>query len=292
MKLVRSHLLPSGFNQGDDQPLGIEHLLRQESEADPGGIMYRFFIRLAVVAGIPATVPVFAQSAATTPAWTKEDYETSAAVVARAQQLLAAPQERGCLGKDAVTCVATIALSTRISSTPPHPGATGVLRFPKKLERDIYGKPVYQSVSFLTLVTPAGKTQVDELSVLTDLMLADGEHVNDIDFDLPRSPVSAKTEADWDATAVFEIATAVMGRDCIGTDRLAFYRLFDKAQNSGEYATTMSDDLANPGVSKGSVGTVALCGASMTVTFVSGVSINGRYGGSTVHFGMHPRSMK
>jgi hypothetical protein len=54
----------------------------------------------------------------------------------------------------------------------------------------------------------------------------------------------------------------------------------------------MSDDLANPSVSKGSVGTVALCGASMTVTFVSGVSINGRFGGSTVHFGINPRSKK
>lgn len=255
--------------------------------------MYYFSVRLAFIASIIATAPAIAQNAPTAPAWTKDDYEASATVAARAQQLVAAPQERGCLGKDAVTCVATIALSTRISSTPPYPGVTtGVLRFPKKLERDIYGKPVYQSVSFLTLVTPAGKTQADELSVLTDLMLEDGEHVNDVLVDLPRSPVSAKTEADWDATAVFEIATAVMGRDCIGTDRLAFYRLFDKAQNSGEYTTIMSDDLADPSVSKGSVGTVAMCGASMTVTFVSGVSLNGRYSGSTVHFSVNPRPKK
>ena len=248
--------------------------------------MYRFFVRFAVIAGVIATAPAIAQNAPTAPGWTKEDYEASAAVAARAQQLVAAPQERGCLGKDAVTCVATIALATRISSTPPDRGVTtGVLRFPKTLDRDIYGKIMSRSVSFLTLIAPAGAKPDAEMSALTNVSMDDGEHVSSIAFSLPRTPILAKTQDDWDATAIFELATATMGAKCVGSDRLAFYRLVDKAQKSASSSTTFSDSLSDPGVSKGGVGSVPFCGVVMRVGHVSGVSMStGSYSGSSIEF--------
>lgn len=256
--------------------------------------MYRFSVRLAVIASIIATVPAIAQNAPTAPGWTKEDYEASAAVASRAQQLVAAPQERGCLGKDAVTCVATIALSTRISSTPPYPGiTTGVLRFPKAPERDIYGKIVSRSVSFLILITPAGAKPDAEMSALTGLSMDDGEHVDSIAFSLPRSPMLAKTQPDWDATAIFELATAAMGAKCIGLDRPAFYRLVDKAQKIAGSSTSFNDSLSDPGVSRGGVGSVPICGVVMRVGYVSGVSISaGHYSGSTLEFARDPSAAK
>jgi hypothetical protein len=255
--------------------------------------MYHFSVRLAVIASIIAAAPAIAQNAPTAPAWTKEDYEASATVAARAQQLVAAPQERGCLGKDAVTCVATIALSTRISSSPPYPGATEVLRFPKKLERDIYGKVISRSVSFLTLITPAGAKPDAEMSAPTYLSMQDGEHVDSIAFSLPPALGLAKTQADWDATAIFELATATMGAKCIGSDRLAFYRLVDKAQKSAGGSTTFYDGFSVPSLSNSGVGSVPICGVVMRVGYVSGVSVStGHYSGSTLEFAVNPSAAK
>lgn len=259
--------------------------------------MFRFSIRQAAIAGVLgifATVPASAQNASMAPGWTKEDYEAAAAVAARAQRLMTAPLERGCLGKDAVTCVATIGLSTRISSDKTAAGNTaGVLRFPSAPERDIYGKIIPGKVSFLTLITPAGAKPDAEMSALTFLSMDDGEHVDSIAFDLPRTPISAETQADWDATAIFELATAAMGGKCIGSDRLAFYRLVDKAQKSAGNTTKFNDSLSDPGVSKGGVGSVAICGVVMRVGYVSGVSMStGSYSGSTLEFVMAASAAK
>jgi hypothetical protein len=186
-------------------------------------------------------------------------------VQARNQELVKAPDQRGCLGKDAVTCVATIGLYLQISSG--RPGMPGEFSLPTSIKRDINGEPMVQSVNFLTLVTPIGRPKTETMAILTSLSLYDGVHVHDIDFTLVKNPRFARTPEEWDSSGVYQLAFAVLGPDCVGRDRLAFYRLFDKAMNS-DLATKTNGNHGAARVDTDSGGAdVPMCGQALMLPY-------------------------
>ena len=228
---------------------------------------------LAIVAASPALAD-------------KQDKKANAAAVAaikaRADQLRTDPQGRKCLGADAVTCLATLSFSFTLTTEPFWLG--GGFKLPGPVQRDIHGDIIGARMEFLIKFNPQDRYLFDDSMVRATIGLGDGEHVDSVDFDLKEWPLLAHTEADWDKTHVFELATAVLGPACIGTDRLAFYRRYDAIQRQDE-----SSDRGGYGRRRSratsSTGHTTICGVTMRVTSISGYSRSvGSYGGSSLTF--------
>lgn len=220
----------------------------------------------------------------TTP-WPPESIAAAAAIKARNLELRARPAERGCLGHDALTCIASMGFYVYISSTPPGLGGYGELKLPKPVEHDIHGRPVPQHVTFLVTFSPGVTAITPPEAITAELALDDGEHVNRIVFTLPAAPISAKTQTDWDATRVFELSTAAMGAQCVGPDRLSFYRRYDAMQRRSSSGESVSSDYSNPGIGSALYGHDKICGATMEAVAGSGISVEtGSYSISTLTF--------
>jgi hypothetical protein len=212
---------------------------------------------------------------------TAESVAAAAAIKTRNLELRSKPEERGCLGADAVTCLASMGFYVYISSTPPDLGGLGALKLPTPVERDIHGQPISQMVSFLVTFAPGVRSIMPPDAIDADLFLVDGAHISRVTFFLPAPPLFAKTESQWAATRVFELATAALGEKCVGTDRLAFYRRYDDAQKSDGASTGIDSVVADPSVSSSVRGHLDLCGARMVMTATGGVSMDaGSYDGS------------
>lgn len=217
--------------------------------------------------------------------WPAESIAASSAIKARKKELNAVPVERACLGADAVTCIASMSFFVYISSLPPDFGGYGELKLPTKPVRDIHGAIIGQSVTFLVQFVP-GQTAIGDRDTFTaSLYLADGVHVSKVDFNLHKAPIAAKTEPEWAATRVFELATATMGIACIGSDRLAFYRFYDDNQRSAHSDDDFNGSYSDPTVSSGVFGHATKCGARMEMVASSGISADiGSYSGSSLSF--------
>lgn len=211
----------------------------------------------------------------------KDTAAALAAIKARAVQLKTDPAARGCLGKDAVTCLASLSTSLYLSGDTTWLGDG--IKLPHSVERDIYGKPMLQSVEFQVSFTPNVRPNKDSL-LKARLWLADGEHVSGIDFDLDGTPLLAHTTTQWDATHVYELTVAVLGQQCVTTDKLLFYRAYDKVQRQS-FSNDDMGNYANPDVASRTSGSTAICGATMRATMVSGMSADvGSYGGAMLGF--------
>jgi hypothetical protein len=231
------------------------------------------FLALAVIAG-----PAHADNQDK-----KENAAAVAAIKARIEQLKQSPGESGCLGKDAVTCLATLSGSVYISTEPLWLG--GGLKLPKPVERDINGQPMSQIITFLVTFNPRDRAYNGPTVVHASLYLGDGEHIARIDYSLGQSTFRAQTPAEWDATHVFELATATLGSACLGSDRLAFYRQYDRAQRQWSSGDEAGGSYSDPRIFSGIVGNTEICGVDMTTTTVSGFSASvGSYGGSSLSF--------
>ena len=196
----------------------------------------------------------------------KEAQQVQAALQVVAQrkvQLMTAPAERGCIGKDAATCIASISFYVHISSTQTE-GVRGYLVLPKPVERDLNGEPMVQTVQFISFITPIGKPGSAPIPIVTKLTLGDGAHVDTVQFNLVNAPLFASTKEDWDATGVYELAVAAIGFDCVGRDRLAFYKLYDKAQHEKPLRTYDSSS-ADPGITDYLGGTIQMCDFSIGI---------------------------
>lgn len=206
----------------------------------------------------------------------KGQAEAYAAIQVKRDVIRADPSQAGCLGRDAATCLASLVRTIYIAPDP----LIGGLRLPTPVEHDINGDPVGQSMDFLVTFTPKPGP-----GIMTHLMLADGEHVSSINFALDSSPLLARTQADWDATHVFEITTAVLGPECVGTDRLAFYRRYDVAQRKTSSRDNFGGGYSDPTVSSSISGDMTICGAKIDLIAVSGISAEtGSFAGSSIMF--------
>ncbi|HWU74412.1 MAG TPA: hypothetical protein VN137_13075 [Sphingomonas sp.] len=196
-----------------------------------------------------------------------------AVIKARIAQLRVDPQDRKCLGADAVTCLASLSLGV-----PPTAELGGFFELPAPAGRDIYGRTVSATMSFLIKFNATNRDFTDDDDVSAQIDLSDGEHVGTIHFSLNQSPLFAQTESDWDATRVFELATAVLGPACVGTDRIAFYRRYDAIQRQG------STDYVDRGRSAFHysllAGNMKICGVTMSVQSSSQYSRSLGYGSS------------
>jgi len=206
----------------------------------------------------------------------KEDKKTGpiAVIKARIAQLRADPQARKCLGADAVTCLASLSLGV-----PPTAALGGsFLGLPAPADRDIYGRNVSATMSFQVRFNATNDDLVDDDEVYAHIDLSDGEHVDSVYFTLNQSPLFAHTERDWDATRVFELATAVLGPACVGTDRIGFYRSYDAIQRQS------STDYIDRGRSAFRYsllrGNMKICGVTMSVGSSSQYSRSLGYGSS------------
>lgn len=206
----------------------------------------------------------------------KESKKTDpiAVIQARIGQLRADPQGRKCLGADAVTCLASLSLSV-----PPTTEIGGVFALPAPAGHDIYGRNVSSTMSFRVRFNATNSDLIDDDDIYADIDLSDGEHVDNIYFSLNESPLFARTESAWDATRVFELATAVLGPACVGTDRNAFYRRYDaiQRQSSTDYV-----DRGYPSAFRYSLltGNMKICGVTMSVGSSSQYSRSMGYGSS------------
>lgn len=212
----------------------------------------------------------------------KEDKKSNdpiAVIEARIAQLRADPQGRKCLGADAVTCLASLSLGVT-----PTTRIGGVFQLPGPAGRDIYGRTVSATTSFVVKFNAGNRDPFDDDDVYTQIDLNDGEHVDTIYFSLNQSPLFAHTESDWDATRVFELATAVLGPACVGTDRIGFYRRYDaiQRQSSTDYV-----DRGYPPANRYSLltGKMKICGVTMSVESSSQYSRSLGYG-SSLRFGL------
>lgn len=207
----------------------------------------------------------------------KEDKKTSdviAVIQARVGQLRADPQGRKCLGADAVTCLASLSLGVT-----PTTAIGGVFALPGPAGHDIYGHSVSATMSFLIKFNATNRDFFDDDDVSAQIDLGDGEHVDTIHFSLNQSPLFAQTESDWEATRVFELATAVLGPACVGADRIDFYRRYDaiQRQSSTDYV-----DRGYPRAGPYSLlsGNMKICGVTMSVQSSSQYSRSLGYGSS------------
>jgi hypothetical protein len=206
----------------------------------------------------------------------KEDKKTDpiAVIKARIAQLRADPQDRKCLGADAVTCLASLSLG--VPRTAELGGS--FFELPAPAHRDIYGRNVSATMSFRVRFNATNDDPVDDDDVYAHIDLSDGEHVDSIYFSLNESPLFAHTERDWDATRVFELATAVLGPACVGTDRIAFYQRYDaiQRQSSTDYVDRGRDAFRYSLLT----GNMKICGVTMSVGSSSQYSRSMGYGSS------------
>lgn len=205
----------------------------------------------------------------------KEDKKADpiAVIKARIAQLRVDPQGRKCLGADAVTCLASLSLGV-----PPTAELGGSFELPAPAGRDIYGRAVSATMSFRIRFNATNSDLVDDDDVYAHIDLGDGAHVDNIYFSLNESPLFAHTERDWDATRVFELATAVLGSACVGTDRIAFYRRYDaiQRQSSTDYVDRGRDAFRYALLT----GNMKICGVTMSVASSSQYSRSMGYGSS------------
>lgn len=206
----------------------------------------------------------------------KKDKKTDpiAVIKARIAQLRVDPQGRKCLGADAVTCLASLSLGV-----PPTAALGGsFFGLPEPAQRDIYDRNVSATMSFQVRFNATNDDPVDDDEVYAHIDLGDGEHVDSIYFSLNGSPLFARTERDWDATRVFELATAVLGSACVGTDRIAFYRRYDaiQRQSSTDYVDRGRDAFRYALLT----GKMKICGVTMSVGSSSQYSRSMGYGSS------------
>jgi len=213
----------------------------------------------------------------------KADAAAIAAIRARIEQLRADPQSRKCLGADAVTCIASLSFHFTLTTPPLWLG--GGFKLPGPVQRDINGRTMPATIDFLIKFNPKDRYLINDSMVGAKIGLGDGEHVDSVDFDLKESPFLAQTEADWDATHVFELARAVLGPACIGTDRLAFYRRYDAIQRQESSSDRVDLGYPNNRVSSSTSGDTKICGVTMRVTHIRGYSRStGSYGGAMLAF--------
>jgi hypothetical protein len=206
-----------------------------------------------------------------------------AAIKARVDQLRADPKGRKCLGTDAVTCLASLSFSFTLT-TPPLWMAGG-FKLPGPVQRDIHGRTMSAAMDFLIKFNPRDRYLLNDSMVGARIGLSDGEHVDSVDFDLKENPLLAQTEADWDKTHVFELATAVLGPACIGTDRVAFYRRYDAIQRQESSSDRVDLGYRHSRNSSSISGDTQICGVTMHVTSISGYSRStGSYGGAVLTF--------
>jgi hypothetical protein len=205
----------------------------------------------------------------------KEDKKTDpiAVIKARIAQLRADPQGRRCLGADAVTCLASLSFGV-----PPSTVIGGVFALPGPAGHDIYGRNVSATMSFLIKFNAKNSDFFDDDDVNAQMDLGDGEHIDSMYFSLNQSPLFAHTESDWDATRVFELATAVLGPACVGTDRIAFYQRYDaiQRQSSTDYVDRGRDAFRYSLLT----GNMKICGVTMSVGSSSQYSRSMGYGSS------------
>jgi hypothetical protein len=228
----------------------------------------RYALALFAMAAIGMASPALAR---------KEDKKADdviAVIQARIGQLRADPQGRRCLGADAVTCLASLSLGVT-----PTSAIGGVFALPGPAGHDIYGRNVSATMSFLIKFNARNRDLFDDEEVDAQMDLSDGEHIDSMYFSLNQSPLFADTESDWDATRVFELATAVLGPACVGTDRMAFYRRYDAIQRQS------STDYVDRGYPRGSrysllSGNMKICGVTMSVQSSSQYSRSMGYGSS------------
>jgi len=208
----------------------------------------------------------------------KEDKKTGpiAVIKARIAQLRADPQARRCLGADAVTCLASLSFGI-----PPTTVIGGIFELPGPARHDIYGRIVSATMNFQIIFNGKDLKFFDDDALSAEIDLGDGEHVDSIYFSLNHSPLFAQTESDWEATRVFELATAVLGPACVGTDRIGFYRRYDAIQRQS------STDYIDRGRSAFRYsllrGNMKICGVTMSVGSSSQYSRSLGYG-STLRF--------
>jgi len=227
----------------------------------------RYVLALFAMAAVGTASPALAR---------KEDKNTGvmAAIQARVAQLRASPQDRKCLGADAATCLASLSLGI----PPTAEIGSSLFDLPAPAPRDIYGRSVPATMSFRIRFNATNDDPVDDDDVYAHIDLGDGEHVDTIYFSLNESPLFARTESDWAATRVFELATAVLGPACVGTDRIAFYRRYDaiQRQSSTDYVDRGRDAFRYALLT----GKVKICGVTMSVGSSSQYSRSLGYGSS------------
>jgi hypothetical protein len=215
----------------------------------------------------------------------KENAAAVAAIKARAEQLRQDPAARKCLGVDAVTCLATLSFGVTLMTEPLWMG--GGYKLPKPVEHDIDGRPISQLMEFLVTFGSRDKDILGSNVLRAQMNLTDGEHVSGVEFFLKRAPLLARTQSDWDDTRIFELATAVLGPECVGTDRLAFYRRYDAMQKQWASRERFTEMPSGPSVSSGMFGDIEICGVSVVAGSVAGIAAGtGSYSGSSISFRM------
>jgi hypothetical protein len=200
------------------------------------------------------------------------------AVRARQWLITVNPAEAGCIGKDAAMCIASLGRTLRLSTA-----AYDKVELPTRAILDINGKPVSKRIS-VRATLPGSAPDSEPIDV--SLYLYDGLHVTTLDFMLTRPTLTARTEDEWASTGVYDFAAGALGPQCVGSDRLAFYRRVDALQKKGDYRQSISDSLSDPGVTRTSMASEPICGAAMTIVNGSGISAStGSYSGSMLEFG-------
>jgi len=226
----------------------------------------RYVLAMVATVAIGIAMPALAR---------KEDKSNDpiAVIKARIAQLRADPQGRKCLGADAVTCLASLSFGVT-----PTTAIGGVYQLPGPAGHNIYGRKVSATANFVVKFNATNDDVVDDDDVYAHIDLSDGEHVDSVYFSLNESPLFAHTERDWDATRVFELATAVLGSACVGTDRIAFYRRYDaiQRQSSTEYVDRGRDAFRYSLLT----GNMKICGVTMSVGSSSQYSRSLGYGSS------------
>ena len=131
--------------------------------------------------------------------------------------LAASPAETpGCVGVGVAECLASLRASMRVDEN------FLAASLARRQQLDVNGRPLGGGLVTVNAKLP---DRVDEFIIL--LHLAPGERVRSVESNVLLNLLEARTEPVYDASAVFDILSRLLGRRCPGLERLALYRFFE-----------------------------------------------------------------
>jgi len=183
-------------------------------------------------------------------------------IAARAEMIRTMPGSGGCIGRDVVTCVATLAQTLAVATPFRIFGSSEDTLFAAE-KTDVNGNPIFPRNVFIAAYVPPQPNRASaEAVVWIDLGIGDDRLVRGVDLQLPADPLRAKTIDDYDRTAAYDAALPYLDGNCREKmDRQAFYRFIEnelKNGMKGNHDTSWSG--TDVTVSDGVSSSAGLCG--------------------------------
>lgn len=170
-----------------------------------------------------------------------------------------------CLGSQVTECLKTL------STILPHVSSDLQEMLVRFNSTDVSGKPYAGERKVMVYGVLPGEARAISVALTLDVL----NRVTFVDFTIPANPALANTEAEYDRTWIYTLASAVLPQTCEERNKMAFYRFFQDTVKP-TFSVTGGDTYVSQGDAKDTViqksNFVKVCGLSMQYTRESGVA--------------------